>query len=69
MRECKEEADKRGYYRCGNGITVDGKRFCPNHSIQLQIDYAGHPFCACLGKEVDEKQVTMDIFFIGGESK
>lgn len=60
MRECREEVDNDGCYHCGNGRTVNGKRICPNSTIQLQIDYAGHPFCACLGKEIDPAQITMD---------
>lgn len=57
MRECKEEPSTRykGHYNCGNGITVGGKRYCPDSAIQIQIDYAGHAFCACLGKKISKE--------------
>lgn len=60
MRECKEEPDKYGHYCCGNGKIISGKRVCTDGTIQAQIDYAGHPFCACLGKEIDADQVEID---------
>lgn len=60
MRECKEEPDKYGHYCCGDGKTINGKRVCSDDTIQLQIDYAGHPFCACLGREIDAAQMTIN---------
>lgn len=57
MRECKEKPSTiyEGHYNCGNGITVSGKRYCPDSAIQTQIDYAGHAFCACLGKKISKE--------------
>lgn len=57
MRECKEKPSTiyEGHYNCGGGITVSGKRYCPDSAIQTQIDYAGYAFCACLGKTISKE--------------
>ncbi len=60
MRKCKEEPDKNGHYCCGDGRTINGKRVCSDYAIQFQIDYAGHPFCACLGSEIDVEQICIN---------
>lgn len=62
MRECKEEPINV-HYCCGGGKTVNWKRVCSDYAIQFQIEYAGHPFCACLGKEIDTDQI--EIYFDG----
>ena len=56
MRECNEKPSTiyEGHYNCGEGITVSGKRYCL--AIQTQIDYAGHAFCACLGKKISKEE-------------
>lgn len=59
MRECKEIPHSDGYYDCGNGIFVDGVRCCPDSCLKTQTDYAGHPFCACLGREIDKTQMKI----------
>ena len=59
MRECKEEPIN-WHYCCGGGKTVNGKRVCSDYAIQFQIEYAGSPFCACLGKEIDTDQIEID---------
>nr|DAQ99458.1 MAG TPA: hypothetical protein [Caudoviricetes sp.] len=38
----------------------NGKRVCSDYAIQFQIEYAGRPFCACLGKEIDTDQIEID---------
>lgn len=61
MRKCNEKPSKKyGHYRCGGGITINGERYCSEYAQQAQIDYAGHLFCADLGEEKDEKQVTFE---------
>lgn len=66
MRVCNEEPDKYGHYNCGDANVVDGVRVCPDHCIAEQINYAGHPFCACLGREFDGYQLRFD--FVGGDN-
>lgn len=61
MRECKDEPDNYGHYCCGNGRTVNGKRVCSDYAIQFEIDYAGYPFCAYRGREIDVAQMTMNL--------
>ena len=61
MRECKETPGFNGHYNCGNGIFVDGVRCCPDSCLKTQTDYSGHPFCACLGREIDEMQMKMNL--------
>lgn len=61
MRRCKEKP-RLGYYSCGGGETIDGARYCSEHAQKMQIDYAGHLFCADLGEEIDENQICL----IGG---
>ena len=60
MRICKEKPID-GYYHCGNGETINGVRYCSEYGIKMQIDYAGHTFCAYLGKEDDDKQLRMEL--------
>ena len=60
MRECKEKpTGKYGHYCCGGGVTINGVRYCTKHAMKMQIDYAGHLFCACLGEERDEDQMQI----------
>ena len=51
MRRCFEKPSNFGGYSCGGGVTIDGVRYCSEHAIKMQIDYAGHTFCADLEKE------------------
>lgn len=60
MRRCHEKpSDKYGHYCCGGGVTINGVRYCSDFAIQKQIEYAGHTFCADLGKEEDENQLSL----------
>lgn len=60
MRKCNEKpSGKYGHYCCGGGVTIDGVRYCSEHAIKMQIDYAGHTFCADLGEEADENQLSI----------
>ena len=67
MRRCNQKPTSRyGNYCCGGGVTINGVRYCSEFSIQKQIEYAGHTFCADLGEEENENQLS--IFGItGGE--
>lgn len=60
MRRCREKPCDYGY-RCGGGVTVDGVRYCTPYSIETQIAYKGHPFCADLGEEDDVSQIKMEV--------
>lgn len=59
MRRCHEKPTKDGYH-CGNGVTVNGVRYCSEYGIAVQIAYKGHTFCADLGEDEDENQLTME---------
>ena len=63
MIKCNEKPSGiYGHYCCGGGVTIDGVRYCSEHSIKMQIDYAGHLFCADLGEDVDENQLS--VFYV-----
>lgn len=57
FRKCLE-IPVDGYYHCGNGCFVNGVRCCSEYGLKVQLDYCGHYFCACLGDELDDSQIT-----------
>ncbi len=59
MRRCREKPDEFGYH-CGNGVTRNGIRYCSDYGVKVQIEYAGHTFCADLGEEDDDRQLKME---------
>ena len=59
MRRCHEKPRENNHYCCGGGVTINGVRYCTDFSIQKQIEYAGHTFCADLGKEENENQLSL----------
>lgn len=61
VRKCLENPI-HGYYHCMSGCFVNGVRCCSEYGLKIQKEYCGHYFCAFLGDEFDESQLS---FFEG----
>lgn len=59
---CKEKPRfmlGQSFYSCGGGETINGIRYCSSYAQKMQIDYAGHLFCADIGDKIDESQISL----------
>lgn len=57
---CSEVGDGNGYHYCAGVKFISGYQVCGD--VQRLIDYAGHPFCACLGSKVSLDPDQLSLF-------